>query len=291
MRVRASFFNSIALIATLAVGSFVTPSVSAQSSNAVNTAKIEVLERKVRTLQARLGVQSTDTVAGEATSSMTDRRLVADLSAKIGSVERQLRQLTGRLEEYEFKQRQLEQAMELLRKEMSIQREDLLNATVNGQATPAAQPIVSTPAVEVPQPEPAAPAVELPSGDAASQYKYAFAFIQKNDLDSGRLAMEQFIERNAGDTRIGNAKFWLGRIHLQQERNGQAAQQLFSLIEEHPNHPKRADALVDLADVLVKLDSSTDACNALAEFRRVADGATGRLKRRAEQIGEAARCS
>lgn len=290
MRVRASFLSMVAVATVLSFGSG--SPIEAQSSNAVNSARIEVLERKVRTLQARLGMQATEVnEAAPAGGSMNDRRLVADLSAKIGSVERQMRQLNGRLEEYEFKQRQLEQALDLLRKELNIQREDLAAATANGQVTPAAQPAVTTPVATPEATEPVAATIELPDAEPADQYKYAFAFIQKNDLDSGRIAMEQFIERNAGDTRIGNAKFWLGRIHLQQSRNGQAAQQLFSLIEEHPNHPKRADALVDLADVLVKLDSGTDACNALAEFRRVEESASARLKRRAATIGQAAGCS
>lgn len=296
MRVRASFLSSS--VATLMMLTTITaaPAAFGQSSNAVNSARIEVLERKVRTLQTRLGVNpAANSGAASENSSLTDRRLVADLSAKIGGIERQMRQLTGRLEEFEFKQRQLEQALEVLRKDLSLQQQDLLAATANNSQV--AQPVVDAPSDAATQPatpvaqEPEASTVELPEGDAASQYKYAFAFIQKNDLDSGRIAMEQFIEKNAGDSRIGNAKFWLGRIHLQQGLNGQAAQRLFSLIEEHPNHPKRADALVDLADVLVKLDSGSDACNALAEFRRVGEGVADRLKRRAAQIGEAARCS
>ncbi len=293
MRVRASFLTSGFALMLLASPLAISTSVSAQSSNAVNSARIEVLERKIRTLQSRMGIApsaDTETVTGESPS---DRRLIADLSAKLGSVERQMRQLNGRLEEYEFKQRQFEQALDLLRRELSLQREDML-AVASNNASGANPPndadeTLST-VTEADTPEVVAPTIELPEGDTAAQYKYAFSFIQKNDLDSGRTAMEQFVAANAGDSLIGNAKFWLGRIHLQKGRNGQAAQQLFSLIEDHPNHPKRADALVDLADVLVKLDSGTDACNALAEFRRVEDSASSRLKTRAQQIGATAKC-
>ena len=115
--------------------------------------------------------------------------------------------------------------------------------------------------------------------------------VRKNDLQRGQLAFEKFIEANAGDSRIGNAKFWLGRIHLQEGHNAQAAQYLLALIEEHPNHAKRPDALVDLAEVLLKLESAGDACNALSEFRRVDGKASSRLKARAGRIGASARCS
>lgn len=294
MSVRASFLSSGFALFVIMASSAVTAPTFAQTSNAVNTARIEVLERKIRTLQARLGVNpASDNDVSASEPAPADRRLIADLSAKLGGVERQMRQLNGRLEEYEYKQRQLEEALELLRKELSLQREDMLAAASSGSgqngaptATQPAETAISTPPAEAVVPE-----VALPEGDAAAQYKYAFAFIQKNDLDGGRKAMELFVEKNAGDTRIGNAKFWLGRIHLQQGRNGQAAQQLFSLIEDHPNHPKRADALVDLADVLVKLESNTDACAALAEFRRVDESVSPRLKTRAGQISEIAQCS
>lgn len=269
----------------------VAPPVWAQTSNAVNTARIDVLERKLKAVQARMGISASDGVVSPAENdSVDDRRLVADLSAKIGGIERQMRQLTGRLEEFEFKQRQFEQSLEMLRKEMALQREDMLNATSKTPALSAQEaPVPAVAAVKTPEPE--EKTVELPEGDSATQYKYAFGFIQKNDLDSGREAMEKFIKHNPEDSLVGNAKFWLGRIHLQQGKNGLAAQQLFSLIEDHPNHPKRADALVDLAEVLVRLESNSDACNALAEFRRVSAGVPARLVRRAEDIGKKANCS
>ncbi|MBV1901721.1 MAG: hypothetical protein KUG56_08615 [Kordiimonadaceae bacterium] len=290
----------VALIAVSLFG-FAGPA-AAQSSNAVNTARIEVMERKIRALQARLGMKAeapAETADQSTTSVGTGRRLVADLSAKLGGVERQMRQLNGRLEEYEFKQRQLEKALGLLSKEMALQREDMQAASrATGEAGSTALPVkpsagaapmnTAPPVIEAPAP---VTVITLPEGDSAAQYKYAFSFIRKGDLDSGRTAMEKFVAANTGDTHIGNAKFWLGRIHLRQERYGQSAQQLFSLIEDHPNHPKRAEALVDLADVLVKLDSNGDACNALAEFRRVSETVAERLKKRAEQVGKSAACS
>lgn len=230
-----------------------------------------------------------------------DRMIIADLVAKVGTLENQIRRLNGQLEEYDYKVRQQNEAIELLRKELELQREDMAvamqaqkSASVQSAQTPVEPsptqtPVPNTDAPEV-TPAIAATVVTLPEGSASDQYKYAFAFIQKNDLTAGRTALEQFMAANADDPLVGNAKFWLGRIHLKEGRNGQAAQQLLSLIEEHPNHAKRADALVDLADALVKLDSSADACNALAEFRRVNKDAGSRLATRATRVSEAARC-
>jgi len=277
---------------------------SAYASDPVTDAKIEVLERKVRALFARTnnGAHSADNqtgAIGTQNSSPQSRALVADLLAKVGSLESQMRSLNGRLEEYEHKLRQQDDAMGLLRKELSLQREDMSAAIAAGSqsqlpVTKVESQKEASNASIVPNVNTASeivPKVVLPEAGPAGQYKYAFAFIQKNDLASGRIALEQFMAANPKDSLAGNAKYWLGRVHLQQGRNGQAAQQLLSLIEDHPNHPKRADALVDLADALVKLDSSEDACNALAEFQRVKKDGTARLETRAKRVSEAASCN
>jgi len=272
---------------------------NAQSSNAVNSAKIEVLERQVTMLRTRLGMNP---VAPETTAGTGQNpALVANLSAKIGVLETQIRRLTGKLEEVEYRQRLMQQDIDLVRKEMERLREQpaadslvppapgtAANAD-GGEALPAADGGENLAAALPPVEEPAL-TVELPEGEASAQFDYAFAFVRKNDLARGQLAFEQFVEKNPGDSRLANAKYWLGRIHLQEGRHAKAAQYLLALIEEHPNHNKRPDALVDLADVLLKLDSAGDACNALAEFQRVSEKASARVKANATRLSASARC-
>ncbi|PCI63746.1 MAG: hypothetical protein COB37_03935 [Kordiimonadales bacterium] len=294
------------LILPLMMGAVFFPSteVLAQSSSAVNSAKIIVLERQVQTLRTRLGINPAAPNNSQGiTAQPANQRLVADLLAKVGALEAQIRRMNGRLEEFEYAQRQMQEALEAMQKDMSLQREEFARAGSTGVAGQNARPsgtgaVAATSATGPANndggetlAEPETPSVRLPTGDAAEQYKYAFAFVRKNDLTSGRLALEQFVAANTGDVRIGDAKFWLGRIHLREGRNGQAAQHFLALIEDHPNHAKRTDALVDLADVLIKLDGTDDACNALAEFRRVGDKASARVKTRADRLSQSARCN
>ena len=289
---------SILIMFCVAVSSTVfTTSLEAQDT----ATKIDRIERQLRALQRRVfgdnsnGFQGTDLPAANAPSSnqaAANPRLVADLSVKLDSVERQLRSLTGRLEEFEFKQRQLEERMDAMQRDVSLQIDGLKQNGASGSApgggVTGRDGGTSLPApTNTPTP---APTVELPNADPNQQYSYAFEFVRQNELDNGRIAMEQFIAANPGHTRIGDAKFWLGRIHLLQKRPGQAAQRFFTLIEEHPNHSRRPDALVDLAQALVELDSASDACNALAEFDRSAVDASSRLRTRADRIRRQASC-
>ena len=295
----AKSFPFVVLVALLAV---MAPSANAQNSNAVNSAKIEVLERQVTMLRTRLGMNPVAPVSGAgsgagAAPTAQNPALVANLSAKIGTLETQIRRLTGKLEEFEHRQRLMQQDIDLVRKEMELLRQQPSVSTGGasslGPKAPADEAdntLAADGGQSLALVEEAAVTVEMPEGDAASQFAFAFAFVRKNDLPRGQLAFEQFVERNPKDSRLANAKYWLGRIHLQEGRNAKAAQYLLALIEEHPNHAKRPDALVDLADVLLKLDSAGDACNALAEFRRVSDKASARVKANAERISAAARC-
>lgn len=276
----------------------------AQSSPAVMEERIGTLERQLRLMQRRLAGGEVPEISETNTSTAggSDRRLLADLSARLGTLDRQIRQLNGRLEEFEYRQNEMAETLEQLRTQMAVQREQQL---VGGTPPAGSSSGVATETPSQPtntdggqqlatlptETAPAAPAVQLPEGTPAERYDYAFVFVRSNDLDSGRMAMEQFLEAHAGDPQAANAKFWLGRIHMQQGRNAEAAQMFLSLIEEHPNHNRRADSLVDLSDVLIRLEAPEDACNALAEFRRIEDQASDRLKANARRVSDRARCN
>lgn len=272
----------------------------AQSSPAVMESRIDALERQLRLLQRRVSggaPVATETADSGSPVTSSDRELLADLSARLGSLDRQIRQLNGRLEEFEYRQNEMATMLEQMRTQMAMQREQQLAATGSG-VSPTTPPSVeqASPMADggetlgdVPE-TPSEPEVALPEGSVAERFDYAFGFIRSNDLDSGRVAMEQFVAAHTEDAQVANAKFWLGRIHMQQGRNGEAAQLFLELIEEHPNNNKRVDALVDLADVLLRLGAAEDACNALAEFRRIENTASDRLKARARRTAETARC-
>lgn len=285
---------------------FLASSVSAGAlqSSAVVSAKVEVLERQVRELQQRLNVrgasslpQSNDVQSN--TGAGGDNALLADMVARMGTLERQLRVITGRLEEQDYRQREMEEQFTQLQAQVALMREQQLTAASQPETSPA-QPVATgggatanverqTATVDAVD-QPTAPIVALPEGDPTVQYNYAFSFVRRNDLASGKTAMEQFLAANPDDDSAANAKFWLGRINLQQGNAAEAARYYLTLIEEHPNHNRRPDALVDLADALVQIDAPSDACNALQEFRRVEDEASVRAVDSARRVDQSASC-
>lgn len=277
---------SVILVSAIAVSS---GNVTAQQSASSISARIAGLERQVQQLQRRLGGN-----AGTTNPTATGgNAILADLSARMGTLERQIRQLNGRLEEQDYRQQEMSEQIEQLQAQMLLARQQQLETqnnppvetpTDNGAEVP--QQTTATPAVQQPE----QPAVALPEGDATLQYNYAFSFVRRNDLASAKTAMEQFLAANADSGSAANAKFWLGRINLQQGNPAEAARFYLALIEEHPNHNRRPDALVDLADALVQIDASDDACNALQEFRRIEGDASTRARDSARRVDQAASC-
>ncbi|WCL53785.1 tetratricopeptide repeat protein [Gimibacter soli] len=265
---------------------------AAAQDRAEMSKKIDKMERELRAVQRR--VFGAGGVPAEAPSDVVgdseQQKLLPDLVVRVGEMERQMSILTGRLEEMEFRQRQVEEAIEL------IQRSQATGAAVapmTGAPANDTLPVTDTAMDTGAASAPAAPAadVQLPEGDADTQYKYAFAFVAKNDLSSATKALEQFVGQHSKEELGGNAKFWLGKVYARQNELPQAARNLLMLVEEHPGHPKLADGLVELADVLHRMDADADACSTLAEFNRIAGDASATLKKDAARISSAAKCS
>ena len=304
---RRSIFSGLLVSLTLTALTVSALTSPAQAQKRVTVSeKIVQIEKQLKALQRRV-FQTGDplpgnTVQGNVQTSSADRRLIADVQVQISSLERQLRALTGQVEELAHRQRQNTESIELLRRDMDLRFAELGGAATQVGASGRASGTPVTPAQDIAVNDGVTSAetltaptpvqtVELPTGSTNERYQYAFAFVHKNELDNARIALEKFITAHAGDPLIGNAKYWLGRVHMQQQRPGQAANELFGLVSEYPDHPKRPDALVDLASVLIELDSAADACPILREFDSISGDTSARLRQRAADVSRRAGCS
>ena len=252
----------------------------------------------------------------------TVRRLLADLSVKLSVLERQVRETNGRMEEMEFRNRSLEETLEKTQKQLLLLSADLAEArAAQGQridqnvnpalsqggksgVTSTEQQQGDVQSAQLPKrflgdaqagstgsSASTEPALSLPPGSPREQFDFAFAFVRKNDLESGGKLLADIVAAHGSDPVAGNALFWLGRIRLQKNQPAEAARNLLTLLEQFPEHPKKADAYVDLAASLIKLGAQSDACDALFEFDRLNDQGGPRLVERAKRLASEARCS
>ncbi len=259
--------------------------IAADDSPAEISKKLNQLERQLRAVQRRVfkgGELPAEAVEAPKVN-MELRQSLASMTAKISQIEREMRLLTGRLEEMEYAQRQMQQNIEIMQKDFALQMADL-TAAKSAETPQATTNNTADIAVTSPEPkavEPVAVTIALPEGDAASQYQYAFEFVRLDDMPSARKALELFLKTEPPQDFALNAHFWLGRVYLRSDQTARAAEQFLQVFEGNAEHGKAPESLVELAGSLSKLGSKDDACGVLAEFKRAYPDVKGRLQRRA----------
>ena len=116
----------IPLIAALAVAMLSAAPARAQSQGAGIEGRVDRLEREMRAVQRRVfpngagqlyEPQITPPEGGQPTPGTPAANPVADLTARVGALETQVRTLTGEIEQGQFRQRQLEEAFNAFRRQ------------------------------------------------------------------------------------------------------------------------------------------------------------------------------
>lgn len=274
---------SILCAATLMTGSLTVQVIAQETVSAEK--RIERVEKQLRAVQRKVfgsGNLPADTPSDQAApSSISSRKLVADMSVKISAIERQMREITGRIEAIEYAQEQFTKKLDYLSKDTSIRFEEM--------RTTAAVPPTS-PSVDVKKDPVKIPELAVPKGSVASQFEWAFGYVAKNDLKNGEKALNLFLKANPEGDLSANAHFWLGRVHFQEGQYGKAAEQFLTVFEENPKHKKAPESLLELGNSMIKLGENASACEAYLEFRRAFPDANPRLKSRVDADEKKAKC-
>jgi len=275
-------------------------SVTAQDVSALER-KVEVLERQLRSVQRRVfqggdlpaaaGVALPQTVTPDTTGQSQ-----AVIVTKISQIERELRNLTGRLEQIEFRQRQLDERMTAL-ESRAVEKSALPGGDQGDAVIDLENPGDTRTGGNQPQSDmqptniPATPVVQLPEGDDAAKFAYAFGFVRASDTTSAQVALSQFLEVAADDGLKTNARYWLGKVYLLENQTGRAAEQFLEVFQSAPDHDKAPASLVELAGTMLRMDNRSDACDVLAEFDRAYASSPDRLQRQANAVRIRANCS
>ena len=224
---------------------------------------------------------------------------VADLTARVDSLEHQLRTMTGQIEENQFKVRQLEDGLTKFRGDTEFR----LTALEGGHAPAAAVPGAPSPTGEQPaQPADAAPAAKpaAPTPPAAkadtpatveAQWRDAYALYVAKDYPKAATAMQDFLAANPKAARASNAQYWLGRTYMAQGSHAQAAKAFLDGYQKFPKGDRAPDSLLWLGNALAALKKPDQACRALNELQSVyGDKLTPALKTQAVKARAEAKC-
>lgn len=239
--------------------------------------------------------------------------VIADQQNRIAELERLVQELTGRVEEAQFRNRQLAQRVDQLVNDVDFRFKQLeqkggaAGVGPEGAAAPAAAPAqpaaagaaapagvlgyVGKDGAAAGAAAPKAAGGNLPAGSVTDQYNYAFGLLRKNDYPGAEAALKTFIAQNPTHELTGNAQYWLGETYYARADYKQAAVAFLDGYKKYPSSAKGADNLLKLGITAAQLGQSKQACAAFSKLGTEYPQASDVLKRRAQAEKERLHCS
>ena len=266
-----------ALVACLVAG-LLTDAGPARAGLATLTGQLERLEDELAELRRIQPVQAGDPA-------------LARFEVRLGQLEQELRQLTGRIEQLEFGQRALEQRFDRLVQDLDARLRPLEeNAGIVGE-TPA-QP--SRPAVAAPEPPagagqgelgrvPESAVLALPRPDPSTipappemralgpqqQYDAAMELLRAGDYAGAEGGLQLFLELNPEDPLAANAAYWLAETYYVRKNYAAAAAAFARNYRAYGKNAQKApDNLLKLGMSLQGLGEISNACLSYAELAK-----------------------
>ena len=240
--------------------------------------RVEVLERQVAELQSRASADESVT--------------------RINQLERQIQDLTGRIEKMSF---ELDQANSRLQAVSSALAGDPSFAALS---QPLSQPLSNTPASGAPAALTGDPIADQISstasatanGNASSAsavpvtlptdpndaFDFASGFLLRGDYPGAQTAFEAYVETFPNGPRTADAQFRLGEIYLATGANADAADAFIAHIRQYPSDPRASEAYLKLGTAFARLEQSNEACKVFATLKKKFPNASPAVLQRAD---------
>ncbi len=300
MRVASVFLGLVMLAGPAAVMAQADAPVVVTKADVQRTdRRLNKLEGELRAVQRKVfpgGAIEPEIVApvaaADATQGTPASNPLADLGARVGEMERQLRTLTGQVETNEFKVRQMESALQRLRGDVEFRLGKLegggaaepvagVGANVEAAMTapaanvPSSRPGTAIPPVgtaRIPATAPVQPAgtVAVPkAATAVLAWQAAYAQALNKNWPATEAHMTAYLVDWPTSVRIAQAQFWLGKSYAERQLHAQSAEAYLKVYNDHPSSDRAPDALLGLSGALIGIKNPQQACRVLGELDSV----------------------
>ncbi|MEP3197967.1 MAG: tol-pal system protein YbgF [Lentilitoribacter sp.] len=201
---------------------------------------------------------------------------VQDQSLKIGQLEEQVRQLTGRLEELGFQMLQMQEQMRQMQQDNEFRFQDLEKSSNSDQSnlapkTPRINSEDTTITLGTPEFDANGNLVEgvtvgaVGNVAAGELYKQGYSQILAGDYADAASSFQTYINQYPDENQVSDAYFWLGEAYYSQGAFKDAARTFLDAHKAYPNANKAPDTLLKLGMSLVALDNRETACATYTE--------------------------
>lgn len=276
------------------------------------TQRVDRLEREMRAVQRKVfpggagqlvEPQITAPQAAPANPGVPATSAVADLTARVNSLEAQMSTLTGQIEQNQYKLRQLEDAFEAYRKATDAKLAAGAAApapVAEGGAVAAAGDTRAAPPPRIPAPAAAEPgraervaAVVRPTGGDAGEdaYTYGFRLWQAKLYPEAAAALKKMVADHPNHRRASFAQNLLGRSYLDDGKPSLASIAFYDNYKKMPEGERAPDSLYYLGQSLIQLKKPAEACKVYDELTDVyGDRVSATMKADVAKARAAAKC-
>ncbi len=290
-----------ATVSTLGAGYLVSPpEVRAQGVAVASQAQVSQIDKRVTTLEGQMRAVQRQVFPGgdkrffapEITAAPqapepannADTAPLAELLQRVTALEAQQRDLTGQIEQLQFKLRQTEQAMAKWRGDTDFRLEALEKGAAPASGAPEGSPAVKpapakaelpvagkaeVPATSGKAPAPAtaskAPAASPEAAEA--EYRAGYALYTAGKFADAEARLSAFAAANPTHPRASNAQFWAGRSLLAEGKTAEAAKAFLNGYQKFPKGERAHNSLLYLGKALLEMKQSKAACQALEQLQ------------------------
>ena len=222
--------------------------------------QLNAIQRRVFTPGSRF--QSGDDNNGGNNAALVDipigseGALMAEINIRISELETQIRQMTGQLEEANFKVTNLTRKLETLEKDNEFRFKELESG---------ARPMASMPssgAGSLPSANTATPVAST----AKQKYDQAYSLVSNANYVEAEIGFLEFLEQYPEDELSGNAQYWLGQTYYARGNYADATRTFLEGMSKYPESSKAPAYLLKVGMSLNLLGEKTEACEVFREL-------------------------
>lgn len=255
------------------------------------------LRQDMADLQRQMANQSRMPAAGATASPepVGNETAAARLKIQIDQMALELRNLTGQVEQINFRLMQTQTRLDKLVADIDFRLSALERGTggdsggtrdKNDAPSEGASPTGKA----APAADPAAPANTTADQSPEAQYAAAFNLLRGGDYPAAADAFKAFLAAHPDHRLSGNAVYWLGESFYVRNQYQEAASYFLEGFQKYPKSPKGADNMLKLGMTLAALGHQMEACQTLTEIGKTYPEASDKIKSRAASEAKKANC-
>ncbi len=264
--------------------------------------RISQLENQVQTMSQKGGPQTIGSSAYSGNGVGIADPAAGNLELRMADLERQLRDMTGQIEQANFAAKKAQADLEKVKSDYDLRLQTLEHKGAAASTTAAAtlatnqanlttakddSLVVSTndedqtSAAIAEKPKPVAKLGEdKPKPDQL--YDDAYKAMQAKDYTKAQSLYQQFLTENPKHSLAGNAQYWLGESYYARADYKNAGTAFAEAYQKYPKSPKAPDSLLKLGLSLSAQNRPKDACVVYKQLVKAYPTASGTIATKAE---------